>query len=302
MWLDIGPSLLSEKQASDLALLVRQGLKRRGCQLLPKADASAVWVVQVRAIDADLFVLVASGPAMEGSGISKSRRIDTSRLGPDVLVLSLAQAAEELIEAAQATPAPAAAPRPSPPPPLNPTPAPLKPPPAPRDPWSLRVDAAGALWLYGGGLRSVGGVLVARAAFETMGLMAEVGFGQALPTTTAVGRVAGPSLEVGAGPFVHLVLAEDWALDLSAMGSALWLGSVGSEAAEGLMGRSAEGWALSALFGAELGLRLGAHVGLSARAAVGPVLRGLVLEALGERLFGATGVAANFGVAVCFAP
>lgn len=281
VWLDVAPNILSAAQTSMLESLLQQGLKRRGLALSTHSDGQAIWVVQVRAIESELFVLVASGPALPGSGVSKSRRIETAGLGPDVLPLSLAQAGEELVDAAANTKTPP--PPPAAPPPTTVVTKPAPPPPPPPSPWGFAVDLGGELNLFPG-LSLVGGDLAARAYYRRVGLVARVGFSKMLAAQTSLGRIAGDSLSIELGPALRLTPGEDWTLELGLSAQARWLRGEGSAAGEGLVGKDGSGWAWLGLGSLTLRYRLAAALELSLRAAGGPVLRGLRLEGLGQRL------------------
>jgi len=282
-----------------LESLLQQGLKRRGLTLSTHSDGRAIWVVQVRAIDAELFVLVASGPALPGSGVSKSRRIDTAGLGPDVLPLSLAQAGEELVDAAANTKTP-------PPPPAAP-PAPIAiskpapPAPPPPSPWAFGVDLGGGVDLFPG-LSLVGGELAARAYYQRVGLVARVGLAKMLAAQTALGRIAGDSLSIELGPALRFLPGEDWTVELGLTGQARWLRGEGSLAGEGLVGKDGSGWAWLGLGSLTVRYRLAPALEVSARAAGGPVLRGLRLEAVGQRLLSLSDLVGSFSLALSLGP
>lgn len=279
--------------------LLQQGLKRRGLVLSTHSDGQAIWVVQVRAIESELFVLVASGPALPGSGISKSRRIDTAGLGPDVLPLSLAQAGEELVDAAANTKAPPPPPAASPAPAARSKPAP--PPPPPPSPWGFGVDLGGEVNLFPS-LSLVGGDLAARAYYHRVGLVARVGFAKMLAAQTDLGRVAGDSLSIELGPALRFLPGDDWTLELGLSAQARWLRGEGSAAGEGLAGKDASGWAWLGLGSLTVRYRLAAALELSLRAAGGPVLRGLRLEGVGQRLLSMSDAMGTLSLALSLGP
>jgi len=302
VWLELGPDTLTPQHARELERLLAHGLRRRDLELTPHSDGQAIWVVQVRAIAAELYVLVVSGPALPGSGVSKSRRIDTAGLGADVLPLSVAQAAEELLDAARS---------PTPPSPtrtaplaLDPSPAidaaALRPTPSPAAgagaPWSLDLVALGAMDTYSSGLMAVGGGLGAHLARGRWGLEARVGFARLLPEVGTLGRIAGQSLGLALGPRLTFEPAESLRLGLGVSAEARWLFAGGSEPVEGLAGAEGRGWAWLALGAGTVQWQLSDDVHLHGRASVGPVVRGVRFAGLGEALGGATGVVASFAL------
>lgn len=300
VWLDLGPDTLTPQHARELERLLEHGLRRRDLELTPHSDGQAIWVVQVRAIAAELYVLVVSGPALPGSGVSKSRRIDTAGLGADVLPLSVAQAAEELLDAARSPPTPA--PTQAAPLALDPRPATdaaaQRPAPAaaPRAPWSLDLVALGAMDTYSSGLMAVGGGLGAHLARGRWGLEARVGFAWLLPEVGTLGRIAGQSLGLALGPRLTFEPAESLRLGLGVSAEARGLFAGGSEPVEGLAGAEGRGWAWLALGAGTIQWQLSDGVHLHGRASVGPVVRGVRFAGLGEALGGATGVVASFAL------
>lgn len=301
VWLDVGPDTLTPAHARELERLLAHGLRRRDLELTPHTDGQAIWVVQVRAIAAELFVLVVSGPALPGSGVSKSRRIDTAGLGADVLPLSVAQAAEELLDAARSpsSPLPAAV---EPPRVVEATPSRPAPRAAPAGPtgptWSLDVTAHGTVDTYSSGLVAVGGALGARLARGRWGLDAHVGLAELLPEVGVLGRVAGRSVGLALGPRVVFAPLEVLRLGLGASAEARWVHAGGQQPSEGLAGADGRGWAWLALGVGTAEWQLADEVRVHARAAVGPVVRGVRFAGVGESLGGATGVLASVGLGV----
>lgn len=316
VWLDIGPDTLTATHTRELERILAHGLRRRDLELTPQSDGQAIWVVQVRAIATELFVLVVSGPALPGSGVSKSRRIDTAGLGPDVLPLSVAQAAEELLDAARAPlsgspPDTGAESRAASVPaaslPLPPTvsvrerESPSAPSSSPLSPvWSLRAELVGSVDSFSSGLVAIGGGLGAHLARGCWGLETRVSLAELLPEAGQLGRVAGRSVGFALGPRVSFEPLEGLRLGLGGLGEARWVFAGGSAPGEGLAPAEGVGWAWTAIGAGLVEWDLGGGLYLHGRASVGPVVRGVRFVGPNATLGGVVGVvgAASLGVGI----
>ncbi len=288
VWLDSTSNDLTVEQWGELEQLLRAGLRRSEIALARDREARASLVLQVRRIDAEYFVFVASGPAVAGSGVVMSRRIGAETIAAGALTVVLAQTAEELVSAALAADQPQTPPQPAPVVSRDfETPSP------PAEPSRLRLIAeAGALAdVSSGGLVVLGGGAAVSVLFDRFGVMVRGGAGPAPPRQTAAGVVRGSSALVDVGPVVEVVRASRFTLQLLALFRAQWLSAEGDEAVEGLVGVRGSAWSSSLFVGLAPAVSLTERFFLRLHLAIGGALRAVVFQTeAGGRLGGLSGL------------
>lgn len=299
IWLDVTPKDLSATEWVQVEALLRPGLTRRGWALTTRSDPAATLVVQVRRVATGYFVSAASGPAVAGSGVAMSRRIEFARIEAGTLTLVLAQTAEELIAAAL-EPARPAEPEPAPvvaveraaPPPVV-----ISAPAAPKDvgpTWAFAAFPSVSFETFQGGVRTVGARVSLLAERERWGLAVRGGAAALLAVSTSAGVVEGGTVWVDVGPSFKLLKLGIFSLRALIASRAHWWSAGGTHAVSGLVGTRAEGWAFVAL--GELGATIEFTSWLFANAAVaaGYVVRPVSFVLDDTRLLAASGVLGSF--------
>lgn len=298
IWLDVTPKDLSATEWVQVEALLRPGLTRRGWALTTRSDPAATLVVQVRRVATGYFVSAASGPAVAGSGVAMSRRIEFARIEAGTLTLVLAQTAEELIAAAleparppEVEPAPVAAAEPvavsEPSPPVVAVAAPVT-------RWAFAAFPSASFETFQGGVRTVGGRVSLMAERERWGVAVRGGAAALLAVATSVGVVQGSTVWVEVGPSFKLLKLGSFSLRALVAGRAHWLSAGGSQAVAGLVGTRAEAWAFVGL--GELGAAIEFTSWLFANAAVaaGYTVRPVSFVLDDTRLLAASGVLGSF--------